>query len=99
MNSYELLWARLKFFVRDFLRDLSIWLDRLTPGQMLIGLVLFTLVLMLFMARRHRLGVRKGSPIFQFTFAMAIVVFLSFGATWILAPEEAVSQGGALLRR
>ena len=99
MDSYQILWAKLTKFGREAFRDLSIWLDRLTPGQMLIGLVLFTLVLMLFMARRQRLGVRKGSPVFQFVFAMAIVVFLSFGATWILAPEPIVQQGAELLRR
>jgi|GEM_PF-3294003 len=99
MDTYEIIWVKLRHFAREIFRDLSIMLDRLTPGQMLIGLVLFTLVLMLFTARRQRLGVRKGSPIFQFIFAMAIVVFLSFGATWMFAPEPIVQKGAELLRR
>jgi len=99
MESYQIIWAKLRHFGREVFRDVSIWLDRLTPGQMLIGLVLFTLVLMLFMARRQRLGVRKGSPIFQFIFALAIVVFLSFGSTWIFAPDPLVQKGVELLRR
>lgn len=99
MGSYEVLWAKLKFYFEGFLRDLSIWLDRLTLGQTLIGIALFALVLMLFMARRKRMGVDKGSPVFQFIFAMAIVVFISFGATWLFAPDPVVDQGLELLRR
>lgn len=99
MESYQVIWAKLKFFFNSVLLDVSIWLDRLTPGQTLIGLALFALVLMLFMARRKRMGVDKGSNAFQFVFAMAIVVLISFGATWLFVPEDAVEKGAELLRR
>jgi predicted branched-subunit amino acid permease len=89
MDAYGQIADSLAEFGRAFMRDLGIWLSGLQPEHKLLGLVMFAMTIMLFVLRRKRLGRQEGSRSFQFTFALAIVIVVSFGATWILVPTEA----------
>lgn len=89
MDAYGKIGESLGEFMRAFLRDVGIWLGALQPEHKLLGLVMFAMALMLFVLRRKRLGTHEGSRPFQFTFALAIVVVVSFGATWVLVPATA----------
>ncbi len=87
MNAFETLWAQLQMLANQLVRDMGVWVDRLDPSARLFILIFFTLILLFIVVRRDNRGAHKGKPIFQFIFAMAIVVTISFGAAWYFLPK------------
>lgn len=95
MNSFAVIWYELRRESADIVEDLNIWLARLTDAEKIIGVCVLVLLMIAVTARTSG-GPRKDrSEMFQFTFAMALVVMAGFGVGWLFSdPPELKSFFG-----
>tara|TARA_R110000787_G_scaffold66693_6_gene149713 strand:- start:286 stop:612 length:327 start_codon:yes stop_codon:yes gene_type:complete len=83
---FEEIWDVIVRETRHGANDLSIWLERLSDTQRVMGLVVFVLILLILAFRPQQLAKRKkksetkqGS---EFFFALVIVMIFAFGIGW-----------------
>ncbi len=70
--------------IKHFSRDIQDWMHNLSTGEAMIGLCLFTLVLLFIMIRRPQGYKQGGGMTRQFVLAMTVVVLFGFGAGYLM---------------
>lgn len=83
-NVYKPIWDRFVLEANNAYEELIFWIQRLSDGEKIVGMILFVLILLLLIITRSGRRQRDVSRGRQFSGAFLLVVFFSFGAGWIL---------------
>lgn len=70
--------------MKHFSHDIHDWLHHLSTGEAIIGLCLFTLVLLFIMIRRPQGYKQGGGMTRQFVLALTVVVLFGFGTGYLM---------------
>lgn len=83
-SIYKAIWDRFVLETQDVYDSLMLWIQRMSDGEKIAGMILFALILMLLIVSKSGKRKKRVSHGRQFSGAFLLVVFFSFGAGWIL---------------
>ncbi|MEL6473622.1 MAG: hypothetical protein AAFQ21_06015 [Pseudomonadota bacterium] len=84
VSAFDTLYAKLMEASHQAWISLTVMAARMTPGERVVMLAVFGLIVMAFMIRpANRKRVKKRNQNLQFFFALIVVSALGFGAGWI----------------
>ena len=83
-SVYKPIWDRMVLEGHKAYQDVMFWIQRLSDGEKIVGMIVFALLLLLLIVSKSGRRRDKVSHGRQFSGAFLLVVFFSFGAGWIL---------------
>ena len=83
-SVYKPIWDRFVLEANNAYDELIYWVQRLSDGEKIVGMILFALLLLLLIVSKSGRRNHQASDGRQFSGAFLLVVLFSFGAGWML---------------